>query len=118
MMEPKSLYRSKLTTPADAVGRIASGATLSMGMAMTEPPALLKALADRAATSKVDDLKIYYFESALTPNTFWVDFKDVDFSSESGKVMKLDLGPNQSHVYAGNVAKDFAVTKPFRFLGL
>ena len=63
MMEPKSLYRSKLTTPADAVGRIASGATLSMGMAMTEPPALLKALADRAAMSKVDDLKIYYFES-------------------------------------------------------
>jgi itaconate CoA-transferase len=63
MMEPKSLYRSKLTTPADAVGRIASGATLSMGMAMTEPPALLKALADRAAVGKVDNLKIYYFES-------------------------------------------------------
>jgi penicillin V acylase-like amidase (Ntn superfamily) len=62
--------------------------------------------------------KIYFFESALTPNTFWIDFKDVDFSSESGKVMKLDLGPNQSHVYAGNVAKDFKVTKPFRFLGL
>ena len=63
MMETKSLYRSKLTTPADAVGRIASGATLSMGMAMTEPPALLKALADRATAGKVDDLKIYYFES-------------------------------------------------------
>jgi len=43
-MELTSLYRSKLTTPADAVGRIASGATLSMGMAMNEPPALLKAL--------------------------------------------------------------------------
>jgi itaconate CoA-transferase len=62
-MELKSLYQSKLTTPADAVGRIASGATLSMGMAMTEPPALLKALADRATAGKVDDLKIYYFES-------------------------------------------------------
>jgi penicillin V acylase-like amidase (Ntn superfamily) len=62
--------------------------------------------------------KIYFFESAVTPNAFWVNFKDVDFSSESGKVMKLDLGPNQSHVYAGNVAKDFTVTKPFRFLGL
>ena len=62
-MDLKSLSRSKLTTPADAVGRIASGATLSMGMAMTEPPALLKALADRAAAGKVDDLKIYYFES-------------------------------------------------------
>jgi itaconate CoA-transferase len=62
-MELKSLYQSKLTTPAEAVGRIASGATLSMGMAMTEPPALLKALADRAAAGKVNDLKIYYFES-------------------------------------------------------
>ena len=62
--------------------------------------------------------KIYFFESALTPNTFWVKFADVDFSSESGKVMKLDLGPNQSHVYAGNAAKDFKETKPFRFLGL
>ncbi len=62
--------------------------------------------------------KIYFFESALTPNTFWVDFKDIDFSSESGKVMKLDLGPNQSHLYAGNVAKNFKEAKPFRFLGL
>ena len=63
MMDLTSLYRSKLTTPADAVGRIASGATLSMGMAMTEPPALLGALADRARAGKVDDLKVYYFES-------------------------------------------------------
>src|ERR1700735_5342458 len=63
IMELTYLYRSKLTTPADAVGRIASGATLSMGMAMNEPPALLKSLADRAAAGKVDDLKVYYFES-------------------------------------------------------
>jgi itaconate CoA-transferase len=62
-MEFTTLYKSKLTTPADAVGRIASGVTLSMGMAMSEPPALLKALADRAAADKVDDLKIYYYES-------------------------------------------------------
>ena len=62
-MEFTTLYKSKLTTPADAVGRIASGVTLSMGMAMSEPPALLKALADRAAADQVDDLKIYYYES-------------------------------------------------------
>ena len=48
-MELSTLYKSKLTTPADAVGHIASGVTLSMGMAMSEPPALLKALAERAA---------------------------------------------------------------------
>jgi itaconate CoA-transferase len=63
MADFNALYRSKLTTSATAVGRIASGAKLSMGMAVTEPPALLKALADRAAAGKVDDLKVYYFES-------------------------------------------------------
>jgi penicillin V acylase-like amidase (Ntn superfamily) len=62
--------------------------------------------------------KIYFFESALTPNIFWVHFRDVDFSSETDKVMKLDLGPNQSHIHAGNAAKDFKATQPFRFLGL
>jgi acyl-CoA hydrolase len=45
MMDPTSLYRAMLTTPAEAVGRIASGVNLSM----TEPPALLKGLADRVA---------------------------------------------------------------------
>ena len=60
---------------------------------------------------------IYYFESALTPNTFWLDLHDVDFS-EHAKVMKLDLGRNQTHVFAGNVAKDFQPSEPFKFLGL
>jgi hypothetical protein len=23
--------------------------------------------------------KVYYFESALTPNTFWIDFKNINF---------------------------------------
>ena len=62
-MDFRSVYQSKLTTPEAAVERIASGVNLSMGMAMTEPPALLKALADRAAAGNVDGLKLYYFES-------------------------------------------------------
>jgi len=62
-MDFRSVYHSKLTTPETAVGRISSGVNLSMGMAMTEPPALLKALADRAAAGKVDNLNIYYCES-------------------------------------------------------
>ena len=61
---------------------------------------------------------IYFFESAVTPNTFWVIFKDIDFSAETGKVLKLDLGKNQSRTYAGNATKDFQVAKPFKFLGL
>ena len=62
-MDFRSVYQSKLTTPEAAVESIASGVNLAMGMAMTEPPALLKALADRAAAGNVDGLKLYYFES-------------------------------------------------------
>ncbi|RDJ12470.1 linear amide C-N hydrolase [Rhizobium grahamii] len=61
---------------------------------------------------------LYFFESALTPNTFWVDLKAIDFSKESGKVMKLDLGENQDHTYAGDATKDFKESAPFKFLGL
>jgi len=32
--------------------------------------------------------------------------------------MKLELGKDQSHVYAGDVVKEFKVTSPFKFLGL
>ncbi|WP_223217225.1 linear amide C-N hydrolase [Rhizobium cauense] len=61
---------------------------------------------------------LYFFESALTPNTFWVDLKSIDFSKESGKVKKLDLGENQDHTYSGDATKDFKESAPFKFLGL
>jgi penicillin V acylase-like amidase (Ntn superfamily) len=61
---------------------------------------------------------LYFFESALTPNTFWVDLKQVDFTHETGKVMKLDLGPDQRNIFSGNAVKDFKPAEPFRFLGL
>ena len=62
--------------------------------------------------------KLYFFESALTPNTFWVDLKLIDFSAETGKVKRLDLGPNQTNVFAGETSKEFKATEPFKFLGL
>jgi len=62
--------------------------------------------------------KLYFFESALTPNTFWVDLKDVDFSKETGKVLKLDLGADQRNVFAGNAVKDFTPAQPFVFQGI
>ena len=63
-MDAIALYRSKLITPAEAVSVIPSGSKLSMGMYAAEPPALLKALADRAAAGEINDLKLYYYESA------------------------------------------------------
>jgi itaconate CoA-transferase len=62
-MDIASLYQSKLTMPNQAVASIPSGSKLSMGMAMAEPPALLKALADRAEAGGIEDLKVYYFEA-------------------------------------------------------
>ncbi len=57
---------------------------------------------------------VYYFESVLTPNTFWIDFKDVDFS-EKGSVKKLSLTNNET--YSGNAVSSFVKSEPFEFLG-
>lgn len=61
--------------------------------------------------------RLYFFESALTPNTFWVDLNDVDFSAGASP-KKLDLGPDQRNVFAGNTAAKFVDAPPFPFLGL
>lgn len=60
----------------------------------------------------------YFFESALTPNTFWVDLKKIDFSEATGKVRKLDLGPDQTRIYSGEANANFEDSKPFPFLGI
>lgn len=61
--------------------------------------------------------RLYFFESALTPNTFWIDLNDVDFDAVTGQVMTLDLGRDQRNVFAGNAVDRFEVHAPFTFLG-
>lgn len=59
--------------------------------------------------------KVYYYESALYPNTIWVNFKDVDFTENAPvKVLKV----SQGQIYAGNTADKFVASKPFQFLGV
>lgn len=62
--------------------------------------------------------QLYFFESAISPNVFWVDLKKIDFSPGLEQVKKLELGPDQSHIYSGEVSSEFVVTKPFEFLGI
>jgi choloylglycine hydrolase len=62
--------------------------------------------------------KLYFFESALTPNVFWVDLTKMDLSEQSGKVKKLDLGPDQTNIYAGMANDRFEESEAFKFLGL
>lgn len=58
---------------------------------------------------------VYYFETALTPNTFWVDLKKIDFSEKSG-VRKLDLSANKT--FSGEVSAEFKKSMPLKFLGI
>jgi len=58
---------------------------------------------------------VYYFETALTPNTFWVDLKKIDFSKGAG-VKKLDLSEHKT--YSGEASGEFQNSKPFKFIGL
>ncbi len=57
--------------------------------------------------------KVYYFDSATSPNTFWVDLNDVDFSAGAA-VKKLTLTGGK--IYSGNTAKLFEATPSFEFL--
>ena len=57
--------------------------------------------------------KVYYFESTLTPNLFWLDLKKMDFSPQA-KVKKLSL--TNGEVYAGDAVKDLKVSPSFTFL--
>ena len=62
--------------------------------------------------------KRYFFESALTPNIFWVDIARFDLSAATGRVLKLELGPDERNIYSGMANKDFRPAEPFPFAGL
>ncbi|GFG70961.1 linear amide C-N hydrolase [Mycolicibacter senuensis] len=61
--------------------------------------------------------KLYCFESALTPNVFWVDLNKLDLT-EGAPARKLDLGRDESNTFAGESSAEFAVAEPFTFLGI
>lgn len=60
--------------------------------------------------------KLYFFESAVSPNTFWIDLKDINFSAT--QPLKLDLGKDQSIIYAGKANSHLKATPAFQFLGI
>jgi itaconate CoA-transferase len=62
-MSLQQQYRAKSMTAARAVSNIPSAAHIAMGMAVAEPPALLKALAARVEAGNLGDLKLWYFHS-------------------------------------------------------
>ena len=57
--------------------------------------------------------RVYFFESTLSPDIFWIDLKGLDFSS-GALVKKLSLTGGE--IYAGNAAGEFRESEPFPFL--
>ncbi len=57
--------------------------------------------------------KVYFFDSATSPNTFWVPLADLDLS-EGAPVKKLTVAGGAIH--SGNAAKDFVEAEPFTFM--
>lgn len=57
--------------------------------------------------------KVYYFESTLTPNLFWLDLKKIDFGPKAS-IKKLSLANGE--IYAGDAVKDLKDSKSFTFL--
>lgn len=61
--DAREIYAGKLTPPQRAVSQVRSGSAIALGMAMSQPPALLAALAERAQAGDVDALRVYYFHA-------------------------------------------------------
>jgi len=59
----------------------------------------------------------YFFESALSPSTFWVELGNLDFSDGSG-VRKLALGQDEKAVFAGDASARFEPAEPFAFMAV
>jgi itaconate CoA-transferase len=71
-------YKSKLMTPAAAVELIPSRGTLSMGMAVSEPPALLSALEERVKRRKIEELRVYYSHSVAAAAVTILKYEHMD----------------------------------------
>ena len=58
--------------------------------------------------------RLFYVESAISPNVFCVDLAQLDLS-EGAPVRWLDLGIDMTAVHAGEVSASFVETEPFGF---
>jgi itaconate CoA-transferase len=72
-------YKSKLMTPEQAVQLIPTRGNLAMGMAISEPPALLRALENRVKAGGIECLRVFYSHSvpAATDTILKYEYMDV-----------------------------------------
>ncbi len=84
--------------------------SVPLGITMPDQPNIASTIWRTAADQKNH---IYYFDSATTPNTFWVDLDDLNLA-KGAPVQRLEVAGGR--VYSGNTAKSFAPQKAFTWL--
>jgi itaconate CoA-transferase len=63
LMFYENQYKAKLTDSHGAVDKIGSNSIVAIGQAVCQPPALMEALASRAETANIDNVKLYYMHA-------------------------------------------------------
>jgi itaconate CoA-transferase len=62
-------YRARLMSAEEAVALIPSGARIAMGLGVSQPPAVLQALAARAQAREISGVRLYYLLSTANAGT-------------------------------------------------
>jgi len=112
-----SFYIDTVTKSEDP--RVAAAATFSVIRNASVPIGITTADQPNISTTRwrvVADHKdrLYYFESTVSPNLFWVDLRKLNLAP-GRSVRKLDLGPDQSNLFSGEVSARFRPAPMFRF---
>ena len=97
-------------TAVAAVFSVMRNVSVPLGISLPERPYIAST---RWRTVSDQKNRVYFFESTLSPDIFWVDLKGLDFSS-GAPVKKLSLTGGE--IYAGNAAGEFRESEPFPFL--
>lgn len=100
--------------------RIAAAAVFSVVRNVSVPYGISQPDAPNLSTTRwriVADHKnrLFYAESATSPNVLWVDMKRLDFSA-GAETRVLDLGVDMSRTLAGEVSGQFVPAKAFTFM--
>lgn len=98
-------------TAAAAVFSIVRNVSVPYGISLPDAPNLSTTRWRIVADQKN---RLFYAESATSPNVFWVDLKRLDFSKDA-KTHTLDLGVDMNRTLAGEVSGQFVPAKPFDF---
>lgn len=104
---PKQSFNFQAVASVLSVMRSVS---VPLGITTPNQPNIASTLWRTAADQKS---MIYYFDSATSPNTFWVSLSELNLE-EGAPVKKLIL--TGGAVYLGDVASRFTLAEPFTFL--